>query len=210
MTVRISLWALALLLAMPLSIQAQAGMQIRLDRSTDAADPDDVPDVTLEAVGDGFQVNTGPAAVVWNPANTATGTYTLKGKFTLLEPSGHVNYYGLIFGGGALEGEQQNYLYFLVAQNGTYIVKHRANNDAVHNIVRRTAHDAIRKPGSDGRSVNDLEVRVGADEIEFLVNGTVVHTLPTTGMASRPDGTWGVRINHRIPGVLVEGLGVSN
>lgn len=210
MTVRISLWALALLLAMPLSIQAQAGMQIRLDRSTDAADPDDVPDVTLEAVGDGFQVNTGPAAVVWNPANTATGTYTLKGKFTLLEPSGHVNYYGLIFGGGALEGEQQNYLYFLIAQNGTYIVKHRASNEALHDIVGRTAHDAVRKPGSDGRSVNDLEVRVGADEIEFLVNGTVVHTLPTTGMASRPDGTWGVRINHRIPGVLVEGLGVSN
>lgn len=210
MTCRSSLCVLALLLVVPLSVQAQAGMQVRLDRSTNAADPDDVPDVTLEAAGDGFQVNTGPAAVVWNPANTATGTYTLKGKFTLLEPSGHVNYYGLIFGGGALEGEQQNYLYFLVAQNGTYIVKHRANNEAVHDIVGRTEHDAVRKPGSDGRSVNDLEIRVGADELEFLVNGTVVHTQPRTGMASRTDGIWGVRINHRIPGVLVEGLDVGN
>ena len=210
MTRRSSLCLLALLLVVPLSVEAQAGMQVRLDRSTNAADPDDVPDVTLKAAGDGFQVNTGPAAVVWNPTNTATGTYTLKGKFTLLEPSGHVNYYGLIFGGGALEGEQQNYLYFLVAQNGTYIVKHRANNEAVHDIVGRTAHDAVRQPGSDGRSVNDLEIRVGADELEFLVNGTVVHTQPRTGMASRTDGIWGVRINHRILGVLVEGLMVSN
>ena len=210
MTRRISVWALALLLLVPLSVQAQADMQVRLDRSTNAADPDDVPDVAVKAVGNGFQVNTGPAAVVWNPASTATGTYTLKGKFTLLEPSDHVNYYGLVFGASALEGERQNYLYFLVAQNGTYIVKHRANNEAIHDIVGRTSHDAINQPGSDGQSVNDLEVRVGADELEFVINGTVVHTQPGSGMASRTDGIWGVRINHRIPGVLVEGLMVSN
>jgi hypothetical protein len=29
-------------------------------------------------------------------------------------------------------------------------------------------------------------------------------------MAGRTDGIWGVRVNHVIPGVLVEGLGVSN
>ena len=207
---RITLGALALFVAAPVAVQAQADLKLRVDRSTRADDPDDVPDVTIKAVGDGFQVNTGPAAVVWSAANTETGTYTLKAKFTLLEPSGHVNYYGLIFGGGALEGDRQNYLYFLVAQNGTYIVKHRADNEAIHDIVGRTTHDAVRRPGPDGQSVNDLEVRVGADELEFVVNGTVVHTQPRTGMASRTDGIWGVRINHRIPGVLVEGLAVSH
>jgi len=207
---RITLGALALFVAAPVAVQAQADLKLRVDRSTRADDPDDVPDVTIKAVGDGFQVNTGPAAVVWSAANTATGTYTLKARFTLLEPSGHVNYYGLIFGGGALEGDRQNYLYFLVAQNGTYIVKHRADNEAIHDIVGRTTHDAVRRPGPDGQSVNDLEVRVGADELEFVVNGTVVHTQPRTGMASRTDGIWGVRINHRIPGVLVEGLAVSH
>ena len=207
---RITLGALALFVAAPVAVQAQADLKLRVDRSTRADDPDDVPDVTIKAVGDGFQVNTGPAAVVWSAANTATGTYTLKAKLTLLEPSGHVNYYGLIFGGGALEGDRQNYLYFLVAQNGTYIVKHRADNEAIHDIVGRTTHDAVRRPGPDGQSVNDLEVRVGADELEFVVNGTVVHTQPHTGMASRTDGIWGVRINHRIPGVLVEGLAVTH
>ena len=46
---------------------------MRLDRSTNAADPDDVTDVTLEAMGSPFTVGTGPTVVVWNPGNTASG-----------------------------------------------------------------------------------------------------------------------------------------
>ena len=200
---------LALLLAVPLAAQAPAALQLRLDRSTSAADPDDVPDVTVTNVGSGFQVNTGPAAVVWNPANTATGTYSLKGRFTLQAPSDHVNYYGLVFGGAQLEGSRQSYLYFLVAQDGTFLVKHRANDEAVHDVVAKAEHPAVRRPGPDGKSVNDLEVRVGANEIQYLVNGQVVTTTPKSGMTGRTDGIWGVRINHRIPGVLVENLSVT-
>jgi hypothetical protein len=204
---RIFLLAFLVLIAAPLAASAQ--MQMRVEGSTNAADPDDVPDVSLTMVGSGFQVNTGPAAVVWNPEHTASGAYTLSGTFTLLEPSGHVNYYGLIFGGGELAGPEQNYLYFLVAQNGTFIVKHRTG-DEVHDLVGRTPHDAVVQPGEDGKSVNELEVRVGESEIEFVVNGTVVHTQEATGMASGTDGLYGVRVNHRIPGVLVEGLSVSH
>ena len=206
---RISLAILALLVAAPAMAQSPAGMMARADRSTNAADPDDVPDVTVMSVGNGFQVNTGPAAVVWNPANTASGSYNLSATFTLQAPSDHANYYGLVYGGGDLDGAGQNYLYFLIAQNGTFLVKHRANDEAVHNVVDRTPHDAIVQPGDDGTSVNMLEVRVGADQTEFVINGTVVHTAPKSGMASRTDGIWGVRVNHRIPGVLVEGLATS-
>ncbi len=206
---RISMTALALLIAAPLAAQAPPGMQLRTEGSTDAADPDDVPNVTIATAGDGFQVNTGPAVIVWDESHTASRPYTLSGTFTLLEPSGHTNYYGLIYGGGELDGESQNYMYFVVAQNGSFIVKHRAGDDAVHTVHDRTPHDAITQPGGDGTSVNQLEVRVGSDETEFVVNGTVVHTQANSGMAGRTDGIWGVRINHVIPGVLVEDLGVS-
>ena len=134
---RISLAILALTIAAPTMAQSTDALKVRVDRSTNSADPDDVPDVTLESAGDGFQVNTGPAAVVWNPANTASGEYTLGATFTLEAPSDHANYYGLVYGAGDLDGASQNYMYFLVAQNGTYIVKHRANNDAVHDIQGR-------------------------------------------------------------------------
>jgi len=193
--------------AVPLVVQEQT--QLRVDRSTNAADPDDVPDVTLETMGSSFTVGTGPAAVVWDPANTVDGEYNLKASFRLEEPSDHANYYGLVFGGGDLDSSGQNYLYFLVAQNGTFILKHRANDETVHDIVGRTAHDAITTPGDDGTSVNELEVRVGGDELTLLVNGVVVHTQEHAGMASRTNGIFGVRINHRIPSVTVSGLAAS-
>lgn len=201
--------ALALLIAAPLAAQAPAGLQLRLDHSTNAEDPDDVPNVTVTASGDGFQVRTGPAVTAWNSDDMATGTYTLSGTFTLLEPSGHVNYYGLIYGGGDLEGAGQNYLYFLVAQDGSYLVKHRAGNETTHDIQGRTPHSAVAAADANGRSVNALQVRVGTDATDFVVNGQVVYTAPKSGMAARTDGIWGVRVNHVLPAVLVEGLGVT-
>ena len=206
---RISMAALALLIAGPLTAQTPSGWQMRVDKSTNAADPDDVPEVTFPMVSSGFQVNTGPAVTMWNPDNTASGTYTLKGTFTLQKPSGHTNYYGLVYGGGALDGPRQNYLYFLVAQNGNFLVKHRAGDETTHDVQASTEHAAVVKPDASGQSVNVLEVRVGADQTEFVVNGTVVHTAPKSGMAARTDGNWGVRVNHVIPGVLITGLSVT-
>jgi hypothetical protein len=200
--------ALLLLLATPLAAQAPSPLKMRIDQSTEASDPDDVPDVKISTVGKGFQVNTGPAAVVWDASNTASGTYTLKGRFTLQKPSGHVNYYGLVFGGSRLDRPDQTYLYFLVAQNGTFLVKSRAG-EAVGDVVGRTPHAAVVKPGATGKSVNDLEVRVQPTKIDYVVNGTVVASTPRTGPTARTDGIWGVRVNHVIPGVLVEGLSVT-
>jgi hypothetical protein len=197
------------MLAAPLAGQVPSGLQLRLDKSTSASDPDDSPDVQVAAVGSGFQVTTGPAAVVWNPANTATGSYTLKGKFTLQKPSGHNNYYGLVFGGRELAGANQEYLYFLIGQNGTFIIKQRMGDAMTHDVLGRTPHASIVKPNEAGTSVNDLEVRVQADKIDYVINGQVVHTTPKTGMTANTDGIYGVRINHVIPGVLVEGLTVT-
>ena len=139
----------------------------------------------------------------------AMGAYTLKGTFTLLRPSSHVNYYGLVYGGSQLEGSGQNYLYFLVAQDGSYLVKHRAGNETTHDIQGRTPHSAVVAMDANGRSVNALEVRVGADATDFVVNGVVVYSAVKTGMAGRTDGIWGVRVNHVLPAILVEGLGVT-
>ena len=60
--------------------------------------------------GSGFHATNPQAAVFWNPASTATGNYSLKGTFMLAKPSGHTNYYGLVFGGSDLDGPKQSYL----------------------------------------------------------------------------------------------------
>ena len=152
MTRRILMAVLSLMIAVPLAAQSSDGLQLRVDRSTDANDPDDVTEVTVADVGSGFQINTGPAVTGWNSSNTASGTYTLSGRFTLIQPSGHVNYYGLVYGAGGMEGSGQNYLYFLVAQNGTYIVKHRAGNETTPDIQGRPgSHSMPTKPSLGGR-----------------------------------------------------------
>src|SRR5947208_9621424 len=149
--------ALALAMAAPLLAQAPKGWKMRVDRSTSASDPDAAGTIKLMQMGSTLHAVTPQAAVFWNPANSASGNYTLKGTFTLMKPSGHTNYYGLVFGGSNLEGAQQSYLYFLVAQNGTFLVKKR-DGDATSNVVGRTPNDAVRKPDESGKSVNNLEV----------------------------------------------------
>ncbi len=180
---------------------------VRADRSTAASDPDAAGAIKFITMGTGFHATNPQAAVYWNPANTATGSYTLKGTFKLMKPSGHTNYYGLVFGGSDLEGPKQTYIYFLVAQDGTWLIKHRAGDAAVHD-VSKAASDAVKKPDASGQSTNALEVRVRPDKIEYAVNGTVVTTTPKTGMTAKTDGIYGIRVNHLLE-VHVDGFGVA-
>src|SRR5580700_1852007 len=175
--------------------QAPKGWKVRVDRSMTATDPDASGTIKFVTMGTGFHATNPQAAVYWNPANTASGTYTLKGTFTLMTPSGHTNYYGLLFGGSGLEGAQQSYLYFVVAQNGTWLIKRR-DGEATSTIAPKTPSDAVTKPDATGKSTNALEVRVGADKVDFVVNGQVVHSEPKSGGLANTDGIYGIRINH--------------
>src|SRR5438067_3106680 len=196
---------LALVAFAPLVAQAPKGWKMRVDRSTEASDPDAPGDIKFVTMGSGFHATNPQAAVYWNPANTAAGAYTLKGTFTLMKPSGHNNYYGLVFGGSGLEGPQQSYLYFLIAQNGTWLIKRR-EGDATSTVAPKTPSDAVKKPDDTGKSTNALEVRVGADKIDYVVNGTVVHSMPKSG--AKTDGVYGIRVNHLLE-VQIDGLAVT-
>ncbi len=201
---RFAYLTVALLTIIPLHAQAPKDWLLRADNSTSAADPDAPGAIRFTASGTGYHAVTPQAAVFWNPANRATGNYTLKGTFTLVKPSDHTNYYGLVFGGSDLEGPRQNYLYFLVAQDGSYLIKQRAG-DATTNNVARALHPVVKKPDAKGTSTNALEVRVMADKIDYAVNGTVVHSTPKTGFTAKTDGLYGFRSNHRLE-ITVDGL----
>jgi hypothetical protein len=202
---------LAATAASPLLAQSPAGWQVRADRSTNPTDPDGAGDIQFTTIPGGFKAVNPTAAIYWHPSNTAKGAYTLRGTFKLNEPSGHTNFYGLFMGGRALDGTEQNYLYFLVAQDGSYLVRKRAGDrmpdpnapargrggrgpQAVTENIARATHEAVQRPGGDGTSTNTLEVRVTATTLTFAVNGTVVHTMPKGDHVT--DGLYGVRVNH--------------
>jgi hypothetical protein len=122
-------------------------------------------------------------------------------------PGRHPNYYGLIFGGSDLEGPAQNYLYFMVAQDGAWLIKQR-DGITTQTVSPKTKHAAVKVPDASGKSVNTLEVRVGAQAIEYVVNGTVVTTTPKAGMTAKTDGIAGIRVNHQLE-VMIDGFGVA-
>jgi hypothetical protein len=202
---RVLLVALAACLAAPLSAQAPAGWKVRIDNSTNAQDPDNTPSLTFAAMGKGFHVKGGPAGTFWHPSNTATGNYTVRATFNLIEPSNHTNYYGLVFGGTSLDAAAQSYAYFVVAQNGMFQIRQRNGAGDPATIQRPTANAAIKTPDAKGQSTNVLEVRVAGDTVSYVVNGTVVHTAPKGAM--KTDGLTGVRVNH-VLNVHIEGFEV--
>jgi hypothetical protein len=55
--------------------------------------------------------------------------------------------------------------------------------------------------------VNALEVRVLADKVDFVVNNTVVHSIPKAS-APKTDGLYGIRVNHLLD-VHIEGFGAT-
>jgi hypothetical protein len=220
--------SLAVLLAAG-SLAAQsvpAGWKLREDRSTNAADPDGAGSIKILTAGTGYHLETPTAAVFWHPKNTVTGNYTLKGTFTLNKRSGHVNYYGLVFGGSNLEGADQSYTYFLVAQDnptpargtpqplGVLVIKTRKGEVTTPAFTLpgasgrsgALASPAIKVPDATGKSTNTLEVRVQTDKVDFVVNGTVVHSAPRAGLVT--DGIWGIRSNHLLD-INVDGLAVT-
>src|SRR5437867_10862455 len=199
---------IALLLVAPVAAQAPKGWKVRPDSSASASDPDAAGNIKFVTMGTGFHATNPRAAVYWNPANTATGNYTLKGTFTLMKPSDHTNYYGLVFGGSDLEGPKQSYLYFMVAQDGTWLIKKREGDAETKDVSAKTASDAVKKPDASGKSTNALEVRVSANKIDYVVNGTTVTSTPKTGLTAKTDGLYGIRVNHLLE-VHVDNFGVS-
>jgi hypothetical protein len=197
----------ALLTLAPAFAQSPKGWKMHGDHSQDASDPDAPGANKFVVSGSGFHAMNPMAAIYWNPANTASGNYTLKGTFKLIKSTGYDEYYGLIFAGSALEGPMQSYLYFMVTDDGTYLIKQR-DGSSTHGVSPKTPSDAVKKPGADGTATNALEVRVTADKIAFVINGTVVTTLPKTGAAAKTDGIYGIRINHQLD-VQIDGFGMS-
>jgi hypothetical protein len=172
---------------------APPGWKIRVDRSTSASDPDALGPIKFFATATGFHATNPQAAIFWNPANTIAGSYSVTGTFTLLTQSNHTNYYGLLFGGRDLDGAAQRYIYFLVAQDGTWLVKRRDGDAVTQTLLAKTTSAAVRKPDARGRSINTLEARIMPNAIAFTINGTMVNTWFGAARASRQTG---IRVNH--------------
>ena len=179
-----------------------AGWMGRTDRATDK-----LTDAKFVAMGPGYHVTSGPAAIYWNPKTVASGPFVASTTITQTKAPTHPEAFGIFFMGKDLDAPTQNYAYFLVRGDGKYLVNHRAGAE-IHKIIPWTDSPAVNKQDASGKATNKLTVDASkADSVRLLVNDKQVAALPMNHLG-KTDGLVGLRVNHNLD-VHISGLTVT-
>lgn len=174
-------------------------------------------DAKLAKDGNALRVTTGPAVVYWNPANKATGDYTVKATFTedkFMGLNDHPHPYGIVIAGNDLGTDQQSLLYCAAYGNGVFIVRGFGPAPFRMNGGRGEPNDAVHKAAGQGQPVTqEIAISVKGDKVECAVNGTVVGSyakadLVGAGKLKSTDGVYGIRFGHNTE-AKVTGLAVT-
>ena len=158
----------------------------------------------LAQEGAALHVTTGPAVTYWNPANKATGNYTVKATFNeskYMSLNNHPHPYGIVIAGNDLGTAEQSYLYCAAYGNGNFIVRGFGPASFQMN-GRGEASPAVHKAAGPGEPVTqEIAVSVKGDRVECAINGTVVAgynkaDLVAAGKLKSTDGVYGIRFAH--------------
>ncbi len=170
----------------------------------------------LSKDGDKLLVTTGPAVTYWNPANKASGDYTVKATFTepkYMNLNNHPHPYGLMIAGNDLGTDKQSYLYCAAYGNGNFIV--RGFGPAPFQLNGRGGPDpAVNKAAGQGQPVTqEIALSVKGDKVECSINNKVVGSydksaIVTEGKLKTTDGMYGLRFGHNTE-VVVTGLSMT-
>jgi hypothetical protein len=172
----------------------------------------------LSAQGDAMHFVTGPAVTYWNPANKASGNYTVKAKFTepkYMNLNNHSHPYGVVIAGNDMGTDQQTLLYCSAYGNGTFIVRGFGPAPFRVSDSRPTPNPAVNKAsGSNEPVTQEVALSVKDDKVECAINGTVVASynkadVVGAGKLKSTDGVYGIRVGHNTEGT-VTGLTMTN
>lgn len=175
-------------------------------------------DAKFAADGKGFHVTTGPATTYWNPANKASGNYTVKATFNepqYMNLNTHPHPYGIAIAGNDLDNPAaMSILYCSAYGNGTFIVRGFGPKPFQVNGARAEANAAVNKAAGPKQPVTqEIALSVKGDKVECSVNGTVVGSydkaaIVGAGKLKSTDGVYGLRFGHNTE-VVVTGFGMS-
>lgn len=174
-------------------------------------------DSKLTLKGDTLHALTGPATTWWNPANKASGNYTVTATFRepkYMELNDHPHPYGIVIAGNNLGTDKQSLLYCAAYGNGTFIVRGFGPDPFQLNGARGEANAAVNKAEGKGKPVSQtIAVAVTTDKVTCSINGKVVGSYPRSevvgkGKLTSTDGVFGIRFAHNTEG-LVTGLKVT-
>lgn len=179
-------WGLAIAASLPGPATGQAlsqpdGWQTRAER--------------FVAMPPGFHITTSPSVLFYHPDAQAEGEYQVYSDGFLF-PGDSPNPYGLFVGGRDLDGDAATWTSFEVGLDGNWVIRARrpADRQRGFEIVDLAGPGSapLAVPGEEGPAKNTLRIVVGADEVEFHVNGEAVAKLPRADLSV--DGVVGFRV----------------
>jgi hypothetical protein len=171
----------------------------------------------LTQEGNVLRVTTGPAVTYWNPANTASGNYTVRATFTepeYMNVNDHPHPYGIVIAGNDLGTPTQSYVYCAAYGDGTFIVRGFGPAAFQMGGRRPQANPAVHKAAGKLQPVTqEMAMSVKDDRVECSINGTVVASHPTSelvvpGKLKSTDGVFGIRFAHNTD-ATVAGLSMT-
>src|SRR6476619_4408718 len=161
-----------------------------------------VSNAKLVKEGDDLKVTTGPAITYWNPANKASGDYTVKATFRepkYMNLNSHPHPYGIVIAGNDLGTDKQSYLYCAAYGNGNFIVRGFGPESFQMNGGHGEANAAVHKAADKGQPVTqEIALSVKGDKVSCAINGTTVATYDKSalvggGKLKSTDGVYGLR-----------------
>jgi hypothetical protein len=165
------------------------GWQARFDDAS--AKPDQV---IVEEKDKALTFTTGPAGIYYKPDMKAQSDYDYAATFSQLKPAPMPEGYGLFISGRDLDKDTQRYTYFLVRQDGKFLLKSRSGT-ATKTIVDWKDAPSMKEP-KGVKTSNTLQIRAVGDAVTFYVNDKQVDKL--TRAAAGGDGIAGLRVNHML------------
>lgn len=165
----------------------------------------DLKSVKFVTMGPGYHVTLGPATILYRKSDRANGPFHTLATFHQMKKLEHSEGYGLFMGGQALDGKDQKYTYFLVRDDGNYLIKRRDGDKTSEVTKGWTAHPAVKKGDAEGKTTNLLEIdaKQNPSKVDFKVNGQTVYTADAKNTTT--NGIVGLRVNHNLD-LHVEGF----
>jgi len=173
-------------------------------RPDEGGEPSKIRFVAMEP---GYHLTLGPATILYRTEDLAQGPFHTLATFHQMKKPRHPEGYGLFVGGKQLKGKDQTYTYFLVREDGAYLIKQRKGDTTSEVTKGWKPSRAIKKADAQGKATNLLEIDAKQDPktVDFKVNGQSVYSAPAEQMDLT--GIVGLRVNHTLD-VHIEGFAV--
>lgn len=176
-----------------------SGWELRFDPSRRQPGPQPT-DVNFRAMGSGWHLTSGPAALYYRPADVTDGDFSVSATISQAKSMNH-EAYGIFVGGHDLQSADQNYVYMVVhPQGGKYLINHRTSDARPTPVVAYTETAAVHKEDpTSGAASNTLTITSSGGVLHFLINGTEVHNMKASDLPDfNANGIAGLRLNHNL------------